>query len=94
MLSYKLAEKLQQVLISKKIYWEDADVCDISCILLVGLIDICVKNIPYGDFHLEHFEDRWSAGNCYQEKCVGYDEWTTGKTPEEAVAKLIIKILK
>ena len=93
-LSYKLAKKLRQVLISKKIYWENSDICDISCLPLSHLIDICLKNTPQEDFHLEHFEYGWQASNCYIEENKEYDGWEKGKTPEDAVARLIIKIFK
>ncbi len=72
----------------------------ISCPNLSELIGECHK-LADNDFHLEAMNDNWHAGSCHfsddklpNEKWKQYDGWTNGKTPEEAVMKLCLEMLK
>lgn len=57
--------------------------------ILKQLIDECVKLSKHGDFHLEHLYKEWGASTCWMKD----GKWFEGKTPEEAVSKLL-KYLK
>ncbi|MEX0594972.1 MAG: hypothetical protein WD512_00605 [Candidatus Paceibacterota bacterium] len=98
MLSYSLAKKLRDKIADGKIFWEDADDCDVGCLSLAQLIDIYIKNTQSETkvFRLEYYlykksKDKIGRWGVYDN--WSYGDGVHGTTPENTVAKLILEKL-
>ena len=107
MISYKLAKQLKEAGFPNTEKWwrKENDKWeiwslinpfknDLPCPTLSELIEVCIKILPRQDFHLECLDNNWQASSCYDDALKGFnpDSWITGENPEEAVAKLWLKL--